>query len=153
MSDSARSTNFSATSGFESLSASAAKRCSIRGESPRNDLASRNWRSASRTTASSSAYQPSRMIRSICRARSEVISAETLGILRSFVATLLRMTRLRASLHRPQHIELHQLLERDRRVEIFSRQPQRLAHPLQDPLHPERQLMVARRLHVLLRRL
>src|SRR5256885_12522496 len=38
---------FSATSGLESFNASAAKRWSMRGESPRNDFASTNWESRS----------------------------------------------------------------------------------------------------------
>src|SRR5215208_6978810 len=71
------------------------------------------------------------MILSICRESSFGMSAVTLVIV--VVVSLS---------NRPQNIELHQLLERDRRVEVLAREPQRLVQSLEDHLHPERQLLV-----------
>src|SRR5262245_18738625 len=72
-------------------------------------------------------------MRSICRASSFEMSAATFGI---------------SSFYGPEHVELHQLLEGDGRVEVFARQPQRLMQPLEDHLHPEGQLLIVPWLHV-----
>src|SRR5581483_8139096 len=84
------------------------------------------------------------MIRSMERESSGVSSAVIFTIAR------LACCLLRESSHCSQDIELHQLVERDRRVEVFARQPQRLMQGLEDHLHPERELELARRLHVFL---
>src|SRR5438067_1181569 len=102
------------------------------------------------------------MMRSIWRARSFGISAFTFGIFSrderckmqdelrqvSCSSFIFHLSSLLLS-HRPQHVELHQFLERDRRVEIFAGQTKGLVESLEDHFHPEGQLLITARLRIL----